>query len=176
MKKTIRTVFTILLILVFIIIGIFMMNYYSKTHRNSDTVGKSQTEFTANENGTRIVNIPFDSYITDMDVPVGAIVPKISEKANGEDNSKAINEAIKSLSSGGVVYIPSGEYKVSTIRLESNVTLFISKNAKVKVTRLNLKKANRYMLLKSLICIHVLSKAESVFVSVKKLHEITSSI
>ena len=131
MKKCFTYIFVILLFAVVFAAAIFAVNYYFKTHRNTDTLGKTQTEFTADENGTRIANIPFDDYITNMDMPVGSMIPEISENASGEDNSSAINKSIKSLSSGGVVYIPGGEYKVSTIRLESNITLFISKNAKL---------------------------------------------
>lgn len=131
MKKAIKILLIILLILVLIVSGAFLIKYYLKTHRNTDTIGRTQTEFTADENGTRITNIPFNKYIADAEKPADAVIPEISENASGEDNSKAVNNAIDSLTSGGVVYIPSGEYKVSTIVLKSNITLFVSKGAKL---------------------------------------------
>lgn len=131
MKRMIKAFFIISLIVVLIITGAIMIKYYLKTHRNSDTLGRIQTEFSANEQGDRITNIPYDKYIMDMDKPVGAITADIFENATGEQNSSAINKAIASLSSGGVVYIPCGEYKVSTIKLESDITLFISEGARL---------------------------------------------
>ena len=62
-----------------------------------------------------------------------SVTPAVDEGAKGEENSKIINEAIEKLSSknGGTVVIPAGEYKVSTIELKSDVTLFVSKGAKL---------------------------------------------
>ena len=42
----------------------------------------------------------------------------INENAAGEENSQSINTAIETLADGGVIYIPYGEYKGSTIRLK----------------------------------------------------------
>ncbi len=92
---------------------------------------KNKTEYNANADGTRIINIPFESYISEIEKPANAVVPVIKESFSGEKNSKIINETIKNAADGSVIYIPCGEYKVSTIILKSNITLFVSKGAKL---------------------------------------------
>lgn len=131
MIKILKSIICTLSAVVIVAVTVFASAYYSKTHRNTDTLGRTETKYVADENGERITNIPFEKYITDTEKPKGAIVPKISENAIGEENSSIINDAIISAKSGDVIYIPSGEYKVSTIYLKSDITLFISKNAKL---------------------------------------------
>lgn len=95
------------------------------------TLGRAETEYTVNDDGTRITNIPFETFISESNKPEHAVTAEIDESAAGEDNSKSINAAIEALADGGVICIPYGEYKVSTIRLKSNITLFIPKGAKL---------------------------------------------
>lgn len=95
------------------------------------TFGKAETEYTVDEDGTRITNIPFEKFISERSRPEHAVTVNINENAAGEENSQSINTAIETLADGGVIYIPYGEYKVSTIRLKSNITLFIPKGAKL---------------------------------------------
>lgn len=129
--KVLKPLILTFLTLALVIVGAFSITYYMKTHRNTETLGRVETEYTADEHGERIIDIPFDEYISDMEKPKNAVVPKISQNMSGEENSEAINKAISSLKSGGIVYIPSGEYKVSTVFLKSGVTLWISRGAKL---------------------------------------------
>ncbi len=92
---------------------------------------KNKTEYTANSDGTRIVNIPFEKYISESSKPESAVIPDINKNFTGEKNSEIINKTIKDLTDGGVIYIPYGEYKVSTIILKSNITLIIPKGTRL---------------------------------------------
>lgn len=109
----------------------FGLNYFIKSARNNKDIGKTSTKYRANADGTRIENIPFDYYIHTEEVHEGAVTPEISTTAPGEENSDSINAVIASLPQDGTVYIPSGEYKVSTIWLKSDMTLFISEGARL---------------------------------------------
>lgn len=99
--------------------------------KSTRTLGKAPTKYHANENATRIVNIPYKKYIKKMTAPTGCAIPSISEDFSPEENAEIINECISSLKIGGTVYIPSGEYKISTVTLKSDMTLFISENARL---------------------------------------------
>lgn len=130
--KMIIKIIAFLLLAVIIVICCFGVNLYAKTHRDKSTAGKEATTFTTDgSRGTRITNIPFDDYITPSEADENAVIPDIGESLSGEENSAAINSAVKSLPSGSTIYIPPGEYKVSTIVLKSNMTLFISSGAKL---------------------------------------------
>ncbi|MDE5995898.1 MAG: hypothetical protein K2G56_03175, partial [Eubacterium sp.] len=80
-----------------------------------------------------MANIPYDEYIKECSFTGKSVTPAVDESANGVENSTVINKAIEDLSQngGGTVVIPAGEYKVSTIELKSDVTLFVSKGAKL---------------------------------------------
>lgn len=55
-------------------------------------------------------------------------------------NTKAVNRAIEAASvSGGCVVFPEGEYKVYTIRLKSNVNLYLEKGALIRAARTDIK-------------------------------------
>lgn len=75
-------------------------------------------------------NIPFDEYIY-KESPGESYVDIRSygadEKASFTVNTKAINDAISKVSNegGGTVYVPEGEYLCSTVRIKSNVRLFV---------------------------------------------------
>ncbi len=89
-----------------------------------------KTEYLADETGSVITNIPYKEYIRPCNTPDEYIIPEIAESKSGEENSLAINHAVDILQpDGGCIYIPKGKYKVSTIVLKSNTTLFISKDA-----------------------------------------------
>ena len=94
--------------------------------KSTKTLGKAPTKYHANENATRIVNIPYKKYIKKMTAPTDCVIPSISEDFSPEENAKIINECISSLKIGGTVYIPSGEYKISTIKLKSDTTLLLN--------------------------------------------------
>ena len=77
-----------------------------------------------------VENIPFDEYLYKEEL--GEIYVDIrsfgaDEKADFITNTNAINNAIAKVSEngGGTVYVPNGEYICSTIRIKSNVRLFV---------------------------------------------------
>lgn len=130
-KSIVKYVLCFALIGVIVCATFFGLNYYAKTSRNINTLGKTQTEFYSNAQGNRIQNIPFSEYVLSEPAPSGAVIPDIKETANGEYNARIINEAVEGLDAGGSIYIPSGEYRVSTIYLKSDVTLFIPTGARL---------------------------------------------
>ena len=90
-------------------------------------------KFTTDKTGSWITNIPYGDYIRPC-APAGkCVTANISQSASGKRNSEIINGEIKSLSAsgGGTLVIPEGEYKITTVELQSNVTLFISSGAKL---------------------------------------------
>lgn len=129
--KIVLWILVILLAVVLLAVAVFGVHYWLKSHGDTSSVGKTQTKYHMNAEGVKIENIPYDHYIGAMDRPENALVPAISESAGSEANSRAINEAIASLSPGGTVYIPAGEYKISTVYLKSDTTLFISAGARL---------------------------------------------
>lgn len=131
MKKAVVILLSVLLLGVLIATGVFALDYHSKSTRSVEMMGETKTKYKMNKSADRIENIPFDKYISKEKKPKKAVVAKVSKDASGEENSKAINSAIDSLKKGGTVYIPKGEYKVSTIKLKSNITLFVSNGAKL---------------------------------------------
>lgn len=130
MKKIFKVIICIAC-LVAVALGSFGVDYYKKSHADKTTLGRVETKYYVDESASRIANIPFEKYIKAQKKPKGAVIPDISEKASGEENSAAINEAVSSAPENAIIYIPDGEYKVSTIYLKSNVTFFISSGAKL---------------------------------------------
>lgn len=130
-KRVILIILAVLCFAAILVLLVFSVRYYMKAHKNKETVGKTDTEFKMNESGTKIANIPYGEYIKDCERPDNAVIPDIKESASGEENSKAINDAVNSLSNGGTVVIPKGEYRVGTITLKSNITLFAESGAKL---------------------------------------------
>ncbi len=117
----------------FIIAVIFIVTCCVACTSSTETIGKAETLYTLNEEGTQVENIPYENYIQTQETPDDAIIPEIYESASGEENSTAIQNVIDALSAsgGGIVYIPDGEYKVTTIWLKSNITFFVSNGAKL---------------------------------------------
>lgn len=130
-KIVIIKILAVLCFAVISVLLIFSVRYYMKAHKSKETVGKTDTEFKMNESGTKIANIPYDEYIKECKRPDDAVIPDVKESASGDENSKAINDAVNSLSNGGTVVIPKGEYRVGTITLKSNITLFAESGAKL---------------------------------------------
>ena len=96
-------------------------------------MGSFAEKYTTDKTGSWITNIPYGDYIRPC-APEGKwVMPNISASASGESNSRAINDEIEKLSAsgGGTLVIPEGEYKITSVALKSNVTLFISKGAKL---------------------------------------------
>lgn len=133
MKKKILISFLVILLVILAFPLGFFVNYEMKTQRNKSDFGKVDILYTMDETFSKIANIPYDNYVKECIFTGRIVMPAVDKEAKGEENSKIINEAIKNLShnGGGTVVIPAGEYKVSTIELKSDVTLFVSKGAKL---------------------------------------------
>lgn len=131
--EKILKILVILILIIALAISAFFIDYAVKANRSNETRGKTETQYTTDETGSIIINIPYDKYIEKCDAPEEYIIPDISENNSGKKNSSAVNEAVNVFSEngGGTVYIPQGKYKGSTIELKSNVTLFISENAEL---------------------------------------------
>ena len=131
-KKILIFILIIVLIIASVPLG-FFINYGIKANRNKNTLGKVETLYTTDETASKIANIPYENYIKACNVADDAVVPAVHENASGEENSRVINEAIAKLSEngGGTVSIPVGEYKVSTIELKNNITLFVPDGTKL---------------------------------------------
>lgn len=113
---------------------LFSGTIFNKSYFNKATLGKVVTEYTADESGCRIVNIPYDEYICKKEIPQGALMCDLSETNSGAENARIIQTQIDIASkseAGGTVVVPKGRYKTATIELKSNVTLFISKGAEL---------------------------------------------
>ena len=75
-------------------------------------------------------NIPFDEYLYKEELGKDYLDIRTfgaDEKSDFITNTKAINNAISKANEagGGTVFVPEGEYLCSTIRLKSNVRLFV---------------------------------------------------
>lgn len=90
-------------------------------------------KFTTDKTGSWITNIPYSDYIRPCAAKGNCVTADISADASGESNSKNINAEIERLSvlGGGTLVIPAGEYKITSVALKSNVTLFVSKGARL---------------------------------------------
>lgn len=96
-------------------------------------------KFTTDKTGSWITNIPYGDYIRPCIPEEKHIIADVLSTASGVANSAAINGAIDELSAsgGGTLVIPAGEYKIKSIQLKSNVTLFISKGARLVTLSFN---------------------------------------
>lgn len=113
---------------------LFSGTIFNKPYFSTKTSGKAITEYTADESGCRIANIPYDEYIYEKEIPQGALVCNVSQSNSGAENAKIIQAQIDVAScsaSGGTVVIPKGIYKTATLELKSNVTLFIQKGGEL---------------------------------------------
>ena len=90
-------------------------------------------KFITDKTGSWITNIPYGDYIRPCAAKGNCVTADISPCALGESNSKNINAQIEKLSAlgGGTLVIPMGEYRITSVVLKSNVTLFVSKGAKL---------------------------------------------
>lgn len=115
---------------------LFSGTIFNKPFFNTKTLGKVETEYTADKSGSRITNIPYESYIQKTGLPQDALICKVSETNSGDENARIIQSQIDFATdnaSGGTVVIPKGRYKVTTVDLKSNVTLFIEKGGELTV-------------------------------------------
>ncbi|MGN1419785.1 MAG: hypothetical protein ACI4W6_10685, partial [Acutalibacteraceae bacterium] len=103
-KRIVCVVLAVVCVIV-LIIASFFISYIAKATHSKNTLGKTETKYTTDETGARIANIPFSDYINKCDLDKDYITPEISEENSGEENRKAINEALSSLKNGGTVYI-----------------------------------------------------------------------
>lgn len=62
--------------------------------KSTKTLGKVPTKYHANENATRIVNIPYEKYIKKMTAPTDCVIPSISEDFLPKKTSIGICPAI----------------------------------------------------------------------------------
>ena len=73
------------------------------------------------------------------------IIDDFGASVESENNREAIERAVKSLENGGTVIVPRGVYLTSTVRLASNVTLYLSKGAILRaIPDASLYEANGY--------------------------------
>lgn len=132
--KTVIKVISVLLAIVIVILAAFGISYAEQATRDKTMLERTDTKFYTDETGNRIANIPYDEYLSQTERPDGALdVEGLSQENSGEENAAAIQSAIDTLSQqgGGTVYIPEGEYKISTIMLKDNITLFVSYGAEL---------------------------------------------
>ncbi|MGN1195532.1 MAG: glycoside hydrolase family 28 protein, partial [Acutalibacteraceae bacterium] len=125
-------IFLIVLICIFALVvmtvAVFAISYKIHSSSSTETIGKEETVYTTKDNGCRIANIPYDEYLKEAKAENSVIPEDLSEKNAPEDNSAAIEKAIeKAGKTGGAVTIPNGTYKITTVRLKSNVTLVLKK-------------------------------------------------
>ncbi len=94
---------------------------------------KEKTKYYTDSTGSRIANVPYEKYIENIPMPENALTPTgLSENNTAEENGIAIQKTIDVLGeAGGTVYIPKGRYFTSTIRLKSNITLFVAVGAEL---------------------------------------------
>ncbi|NCA67591.1 MAG: hypothetical protein EOM87_05960 [Clostridia bacterium] len=89
-------------------------------------------DYTLDELGEHITNIPFDEYLYN-DAPAGSIfdITDFGAALASADNSGYINAAIDAASDsgGGVVKISGGAYTTSTVILKDNVVLWIERGS-----------------------------------------------
>ena len=67
---------------------LFSGTIFNKSYFNKATLGKVVTEYTADESGCRIVNIPYDEYICKKELPQGALMCDLSETNSGAENAR----------------------------------------------------------------------------------------
>lgn len=116
--------------LVFLTLAAFGISYQLHTSASTEMLGKEETVYTTKDNGCRIANVPYDEYLKEMKTEKPVTPEGLSEKNSPEENSAAIEKAVDEASkTGGTVYIPAGTYKISTVKLKSNITLFVEKGA-----------------------------------------------
>ena len=111
---------------------LFSGTIFNRAYIKPESLGKTATIYTADESGCRISNIPYDDYISEAQIPDGALICSLSETASATENTQIIQVQIDIASeTGGIVVIPKGRYTITTIMLKSNVTLFIPKGAEL---------------------------------------------
>ena len=113
---------------------LFSGTIFNRAYFKTETLGKTDTKYKADKSGCRIINIPYDEYISEKEIPEGALICDLSEENSGAENARIIQSQIdkaSAKSAGSTVVIPKGRYKTASIELKSNVTLFIHKGAEL---------------------------------------------
>ncbi|MDR1940503.1 MAG: right-handed parallel beta-helix repeat-containing protein [Clostridiales bacterium] len=136
MKKRIMLIAVISLI---IIVGLTTVFAAFKLYYGDSGDGLSRIyKYRLNEDASRVVDIPRGVYLKKESLPADktiydATAYGLSGQNSGAANSEAIARAVfEAKDGGGIVFIPSGEYKTSGIELKSNVTLWIDDGAVLK--------------------------------------------
>lgn len=112
----------------------FGIAYAEQATRDNTTLGPVQTKYYTDETGNRIANIPYDDYACTQTVPDDAKpVDGLSENNDAAKNTAALQTAIDTLSAagGGTVYVQPGTYKIGSVCLKDNITLYLDKGAEL---------------------------------------------
>lgn len=113
---------------------LFSGTIFNKAYFRTEALGKAETKYKADESGCRIINIPYDEYISETEIPQGALICDLSEANSGAENARIIQSQIDIASAkmaGGTVVIPKGRYKTTSIELKNNTTLFVQMGAEL---------------------------------------------
>lgn len=103
---------------------------FNRAYFYKKTLGKEITEYNADEWGSRIVNIPYDDYISTGDIPPNSYICNVSEKNSAVRNTEIIEKQIETAAeNNGTVVIPKGIYKIARIHLKDNVKLFVQRGS-----------------------------------------------
>lgn len=124
----------VLLALVVLFLAVFGVSYFRQASKDNSMLERIDTKYYTDESGNRIANIPYDDYIGGVSLPEKYVaVDGLSETNTGEENTALIQGVIDKLSAedGGTVLIPKGKYKVTTINLKDDITLFVSNGAEL---------------------------------------------
>lgn len=128
--KIFLTVLVFALTFILSVLAAFGVSYKRHSSASTETLGKENTVYTTKDNGCRIANIPYGEYLKESKPENGIIPDGLAEKNTPEENTAAIEKAVEKASrTGGTVVIPEGTYKITTVRLKSNITLHIEKDA-----------------------------------------------
>lgn len=132
--SVVTKIIAVLLAIVILFLAVFGVSYFRQASRDNTMLSRVDTRYYTDESGNRIANIPYDEYIANVSIPDNSVtVDGLSDNNTGEENTALIQNVIDKLSAdgGGTVYIPQGKYKVTTIKLKDNITLFVSDGAEL---------------------------------------------
>lgn len=130
LKAFLCIIITIISVLV-LAAAAFLISQKIHSSSSTQTLGRTETEYYANSDGSRIENINYSNYLN-KDLPKTYTKAKnIFVLSSAQENSKVLQEQIDFLSKngGGVLYVPEGTYKITRLELKSGVTLFLDRNA-----------------------------------------------
>ncbi|HQC55338.1 MAG TPA: glycosyl hydrolase family 28 protein [Clostridia bacterium] len=134
-KKIIGLIILVVILLCFVI-GI--LDFYLPISSSSSKGSLVASTYHLDEDGQFLADIPFDKYLHDGAAIEGTVFDirtyGASENKGFKDNAVAIQNAINAAfeNGGGVVLVEDGRYRTSKLRLKSNVTLRIEKDASLE--------------------------------------------